>query len=146
MKKYFRGIMALLLVSLLLGGNVGYASALELTEAARQATVRYSNLLSSHAAIEINQSTGKVTCSANATSRIATDTLKVTMTLQKLSGNTWDEVKTWTNSGSEIVSMSKTLYIAQAGSYRVISSTDVYNSAGNYVESGSATSKTVSFS
>lgn len=146
MKKHFRGIVALLLVSFAFWGNVGYASAFEFTEATKQAEARYSNLLLSHAAIEINQSTGKVTCSATATSRIATDTLKVTMTLQRLSGNTWDDVKTWANSSSEIVSMSKTFYIAQAGTYRVITNTDVYDSAGDYVESGSATSKTVSFS
>lgn len=146
MKKHFHIIMALFLVTAIFYGNMGYVSAADYTATAEQVETRYSDLVISTAGIEINASTGRVTCSANARSRVSTDSLKLTMTLQKQSGGTWTDVKTWSDSNKELISMSKAYYIYQAGTYRVISSTDVYDSAGNYIESGSATSKTVSYS
>ncbi len=146
MNKHLRVIMTLLLVTVLFCGNIGHASAANLTTAAEQTEFRYSDLIMSTAGIEINASTGRVTCRATAQSRVATDTLEVTMTLQKQSGKTWDDVKTWSGSDTGMISMSKPYYISKAGTYRVISSTDVYNSAGQYIESSSATSKTASYS
>ena len=150
MKRCIYTIMPFFLImACLTCGSVAYASEESIGDdfaEQYQITPRYTNLMSASASIEIKESTGRVACGMNAVSRGTTDTLKVTLALQMLSGNTWSNVKTWTTSGENTISMMKYYYISQAGTYRVQSVTEVYDSDGNYIESATATSTSKSYS
>ena len=59
----------------------------------------------------------------------------VTVTLQRSTNQIlWDNVKTWTASGSNFVEISKTYYVKSGYYYRVEFVVDAYNAAGAFVE------------
>ena len=54
-------------------------------------------------------------------------------------------IKSWTASGKGSVSLDKSWYVTSGSDYQVVASATVYNSTGNYVDSGTAYSDVVSY-
>lgn len=68
----------------------------------------------------------------------------LTATLQRSTNQVlWDDVKTWTTSGSDFVEISKTYYVKSGYYYRVEIVVDAYNAAGAFVETVSLCSSIV---
>lgn len=68
----------------------------------------------------------------------------LTVTLQRSTNQIlWDDVKTWTTSGSDIFEISKTYYVKSGYYYRVEVVVDAYNAAGAFIETVSLYSSTV---
>ena len=107
---------------------------------------QYEHIMGITSSIQINQSSGRVTCNMTAVSRHTTDTLDVTLYLQKLSGNAWITVKWWESSDTQSFSMTSLYYITDAGTYRARVVTDVYDVSGNFVESIATKSATATYS
>ena len=82
-------------------------------------------------AIELTISTsGKASCYSWAESAYSTDTIDLTMELQRYIGGTWDTVKSWNGSGTAIAYLNKDWYITSGYNYRVLATAKVYNSSG----------------
>jgi len=142
MKKKIRSILAMALALCLLGGTAGQACATGIVEGVdtTQIELRYAHIMGTTATININSSSGKITSSMTAVSSVTSDTLRVTMSLQKLENGDWEDVKTWNASSQHSISYSKPYYVYERGTYRVYVVIEVYNSSNNLVESVTAES------
>lgn len=84
---------------------------------------------------------------ANCTGRMELEndyTGDLTVTLQRSTNKLhWENVKTWTASGSEVVEISKTYYVKSGYYYCVEVTVDAYNAAGTFVETATACSSLV---
>ena len=96
----------------------------------------YTNIDSIAAALTIN-TYGKATCTGSAALTYASDSGKIIMYLQKKDGNTWYNLYSWTDS-AEPLFLSGSRYVVSGYNYRVKTVLTVYDSAGNYVDGGSA--------
>ena len=136
MKKEIRIFLSLALALCLLGGNISQAYAAGIVEETdyTQIEPRYVHIMGTTATINVNSSTGKITSSMTAVSSVTSDTLKVTMSLQKLENGDWEDVKTWDTSSQHSISYSKPYYVYERGTYRVYVVIEVYNSSNNLVE------------
>lgn len=103
---------------------------------------RYTGTISVRASIS-KVSAGKVKCSGKVILRDGY-TASVTMTLQKMSGGSWTPVDYWTQSGSGTISFSHTKNVSTGYSYRCVVCAVVYDSNGNYVETATAYSSSLS--
>lgn len=83
-------------------------------------------------------SSGKSTCYCSVDSSVTTDTVDLTMDLQryvKENGKEyWDTLKTWTSSGTYVASLNKTWYVSSGYEYRLRITAKVYNSSGTLQE------------
>lgn len=121
MKKLIHStIPALLLLSLLLGSFS--------TAQAAGVTPRYTGIASITSGLTIS-STGKATCNGNS---IIWDDYTADIAVElKQDGTT---IKTWTSSGSEIVSAGGTYYVKSGHTYVVTTTVTVYDSTGNVLD------------
>lgn len=105
---------------------------------------RLSKLTSLNATLDIDAS-GRATCYSSARDSDRTDSVSLYMELQRSSnGSSWTTVKSWSTTGSSFVSLTQSWYVNTSGySYRVVATASVYNSAGTFVESVTATSAVV---
>lgn len=74
-----------------------------------------------------------------------TDTVKLTMELQRLEGIVWVPIKSWSTTGSSTVSIDKDWYVLSGYKYRVQGIAQVSNSSGTLLEIATATSSTVTY-
>lgn len=109
------------------------------SEASRGEPLRYTGISSIAAGLTINN-VGCATCSGGAVT-YSGYSVDLTMKLQR-DGTT---IKTWTTSGSPVVSLSKDYYVTSGHNYQVVTSVDVYNSKGAYVATYSCTSNVKSY-
>ena len=81
---------------------------------------------------------GLASCSGAITLSDSSCSASLTMKLQQYTSSGWSTIETWSTSNS--TRLSKTRYVTSGYYYRVVTSANVYNSSGKYVESPSATS------
>lgn len=79
-------------------------------------------------------SDGKSTCYSKVTSAYLTDTVDVTMELQRVNNGDWETVKTWTGSGTRQVSLDKIWYVLSGYTYQLCITAEVYDANGNLKE------------
>lgn len=98
-----------------------------------------------NAGLNINSS-GKATCIGHASAYDSSHTTRLTVELQKYTGNGWSTFKSWSTSstGQSIAGLEEDYYVVH-GTYRVCSTAKVYNASGNLLENKSAYSDTVTY-
>lgn len=88
-------------------------------------------------------STGSATCYAN-TKTLSGYTAKVKVELQK-KNNSWETIKTWTDTNSVSATVSKSYSVSKGYSYRLKTTHSSIDSDGNVVESFTMYSSTKSY-
>lgn len=138
MKKLSMVLSAWLLAMLMMCNvTAGAVSSLTIEEG----IVPYYNVIRTLTAdLTINRS-GKSTCSASV--RTSPSGYSITLTCDLCKDG--DVIKSWTASGKGNASLDKSWYVTSGSDYQVIASATVYDSAGNYVDSGTAYSSVVSY-
>lgn len=101
--------------------------------------IRYVDLTRLSASLNINGTTAS--CSGTAKTLISTDTIKMSMYLQKHTSTGWNIIRSWYKQGIRLVTLDKSESGLSSGTYRVFLYTEVYDSNGNFVESAYAYSK-----
>lgn len=106
--------------------------------------VPYYTYISSMRAELVISALGIATCEGKISSYNASaSTGKVVVTLQKKDG-TWQDVKSWTTTGSALNTVGSDLYVVSRGYYyRVHVTGTIYNSSGTALETDTLTSKEV---
>ena len=128
-KKRFRSMIAILVAA------CTFMTALSISAAAEEVTVqpRYTAVINMQAGLDFNWLGG-----AKCTGRVNLEngyTGDLTVTLQRSTNQVlWDDVKTWTASGSETVEIDKTYYVKSGYYYCVELTVDAYNAAGTLIE------------
>jgi hypothetical protein len=89
-------------------------------------------------------SNGYADCYSRVSLTYSSDTVTLTMELQKQNGSAWNKVNSWNTSGSGTVSLGKGCYV-NSGTYRVKATAQVYNSSGSLIETATAYSITVNY-
>lgn len=128
MKKALTLLLSLVLVFGVLA-PVAYAA-----PAVRAVQPRYIRIGSFDTAFNIN-SNGKATCYASVESWYDTDTVDLTMELQRLEDGTWTTIKTWTGSGTHFTTLDKIWYVLTSYEHRIKVTAKIYNAAGVLLES-----------
>ena len=101
--------------------------------------IKYVDLTILSAALEISGNTAS--CSGTAKTMVSTDTIKMTMYLQKQVSTGWSTAASWSKQGKKLVTLDKSKSGLSAGTYRVRLYIAVYDSNGTFVESANAYSK-----
>lgn len=91
--------------------------------------------------VSLNITGNTALCSGSAKSMISTDTIKMTMYLQKQTSTGWSNVASWYKQDIRLVSLNKSKSGLSSGTYRVFLYVEVFDSNGNYIESANAFSK-----
>ena len=65
----------------------------------------------------------------------SSDTVYITMRLQRYSNGSWTTVKTWSGSGTRVCDVMGEWYVYHGYSYRNYTTVTVYTSSGSFVES-----------
>lgn len=94
----------------------------------------YEDIRTFYATIEIDDN-GKATAYSYVFTSTSSNTVYLTVYLQKLSGNTWSTQTSGSTSGSPYTSKSVTRYVTTGYYYRTKAVASVYNSSGKLVES-----------
>lgn len=95
---------------------------------------RYQSICTFTANIDISSS-GRATCYGKVMTWDTTDVVDLTLELQRTTYNgTWTTIKTWTNSGSSVVSVDKDWYVASGYYYRVAVTAELSTSDGEFIE------------
>lgn len=137
-KKRFRSMIAALVAV------CTFMTVLSVSAAAEEVTVqpRYTAVINMQAGLDFNWLGG-----AKCTGRVNFEngyTGNLTATLQRSTNQVlWEDVKTWTASGSETVEISKTYYVTSGYYYCLEVTVDAYNAAGMFVETVSLCSSIV---
>lgn len=87
-----------------------------------------------YSTIDIDDS-GKATAYSYIFTSTSSNTVYLTVYLQKLSGNTWSTLTSGSSSGSPYTSKSVSRYVTSGYYYRAKGVASVYNSSGAFVES-----------
>nr|WP_312576498.1 hypothetical protein [Sedimentibacter sp.] len=99
----------------------------------------WTNLITLGTTLSIDSS-GQATCTGNMTQNLTDGTCILVMNLQKLdSNNSWNTIATWTKKGSTKC-VNTTYKNISKGTYRLSLTGKVYNSYGNFIESGTINS------
>ena len=101
-------------------------------------TPRFTSISLLNAGLSINSS-GKATCIGHGSAYDSSHTTRLTVQLQKSTGNGWNAIKSWSASstGTSVAGIEEGYYIIH-GTYRVCATAKVYNASGNLLESKSA--------
>lgn len=79
-------------------------------------------------------SNGKTSCGSFVRARTSTNKVYLTMTLQRSSGSGWENVKTWSTSGTYSAALAEEKYVVSGYTYRVKVTASAYTSSGTFVE------------
>lgn len=85
-------------------------------------------------------SNDKSTSYSAVTSSSRTDTIDLTMELQREVDGEWETIKSWSTSGLLSVSLDKDWYVLKGYDYQVLATADVYNANGVWQETVSEVS------
>ena len=128
MKKILASVLAVLMVTLLatptLAAETGSYSSSSMM------TPNYTYIWQMSAGLKIS-SAGKAHCSGSVDASSNSYYVKLTVTLQKKSNSSWENVKSWSTSGmgqSGLI-IEEDYYVAR-GTYRVLTTAKIYNSTG----------------
>lgn len=86
-------------------------------------------------------SRGKATCYGDATASSSNYRVQIAMTLYNEAGN----IMSWTSSGGDSISLSKTWYVSSGHTYHVLVTSTVYSSNGSLLETVTAASRYITF-
>ena len=107
-------------------------------------TPDFSRIISFVADLSIS-SRGLANCYSRVRLANSTDTVTLTMELQRQNGSSWTRVNSWSTDGSGTVTIERDWFVASGHSYRIQTTARVFNSNGALVETSSATSGTVRY-
>jgi hypothetical protein len=107
-------------------------------------TPRYVNASVFAVSLSINSS-GKAMSYAYASAATYSNSVYLTITLQRYTSSGWTNVKSWSTSGTREAELDKSYYVTSGYSYRTKAVATLYTSSGSYVEQITAYSKTVSY-
>ena len=107
-------------------------------------TPRYARIIIYEVSLTISPA-GLTDCYSRVRLADSTDTATITIELQQKNGSTWSNLKSWSISGSDVVSIDKERYVSPGYTYRVYSTVQVYNSSGKLMETATLTSKTADY-
>ena len=130
-------ILVLALMFILASFTTSYAEGSDMTT--YDLNIRYVDLTRLSASLNISGTTAS--CSGTAKTLISTDTIKMSMYLQKQTSTGWSNVASWYKEGTRLVTLDKSRSGLSAGTYRVLLYVTVYDSNGNFVESACVYSK-----
>ena len=133
-------ILCLILVLLLVMLSVTPAMAVE-----SESTVmpRYSYIGKMYSGLQIGK-LGLSACQANCYVDNA-DHIVLTAQLRQYNGSSWTTVKTWTATGTNIASISKTYAVPSGYTYCLRVGCNVYNASGVLIETGTCYSNQVTY-
>ena len=94
---------------------------------------RYLYITETNTGIRLNSSTGAVICEASARTQNNME-IQIECKLQRFNNSKWNNVKTWTASGTGSASISKSWSVPGGYDYRIYATYKVYDSNGNCVE------------
>ncbi len=135
MKRVFILLLALMLF--LASFITSYAE--ESDMATNYLNIRYVDLTRLSASLNISGTTAS--CSGTAKTLISTDTIKMSMYLQKQTSTGWSNVSSWYKQGVRLVTLKKDKSGLTAGTYRVRLYVLVYDSNGSFIESANVYSQ-----
>ena len=95
---------------------------------------RYTYISRCSSGLSINESTGVATCRASCNTS-AGYTVQVECKLQRYMGSYWGTIKTWTDTDTQAVLITKNWAVYSGYTYRVHTTFSVFNSAGVLLES-----------
>lgn len=99
----------------------------------------YRRILTFDIDLDIN-SRDKSTSYSKVTSSCDTDTIDLTMELQREVNGDWETIKSWSSSSAWVASMEKDWYVVKGYDYQLLSTADVYNENGIWQETVSEVS------
>lgn len=79
-------------------------------------------------------SSWKSTCYFYVKSSVSTDTVDLTMELQRLEGESWKTKKTWTTSDTYSATLDKDWYVTPGYEYRILVTALIYDANGTLLE------------
>ena len=88
---------------------------------------------------DIDISGGTAACECTARSNASSDSIYLSMSLQRHSDGGWTNVKSWATTGAGSASLYKTTDVSSGYYYRVKASAMVYNADGTLVETANKT-------
>ena len=143
MKKQMKTFLSMLMVICLLSTTVLAAGA---TDEDYGVMPCYDHISSVAVGLSISLA-GKATCDTGVTLYDNTHSAEITMVLYRTDdGSNWDEVKTWTYTGTgRNIDLTKYWYITSGYDYAVQSWVDVYDADGDFIESTAVTSPIKSY-
>lgn len=77
---------------------------------------------------------GKASCDGFVRARVPTNVVYLTMTLQRTSGGGWNNVKSWSTSGTSSAALAEEWYVVSGYTYRVKVTASDYTSSGSFIE------------
>lgn len=131
-KRFFVLSVVLLLVVSVLAGPAGAVSANG--QGIQPYYVNLAKLLP-----DIDISGGTATCECTARSNTSSDSIYLSMSLQRYSNGSWTNVKSWATTGGGSASLYKTTDVSSGYYYRVKASATVYSADGTLVETANKT-------
>lgn len=138
MYKLFRLCITLVLVIVLSCGSLS-ALALDVdTEEPPEIPEEYVHLKSVSANINVASGIARVTSSGLVSG--GSDTVYVSIKLQRMTNNTWTTLKTWYGSGTGCCVVSANWNVVSGYTYRNFTTITVYTASGSYVETTYVTS------
>ena len=142
MKKMLAILLVVLLTVVLSGVAVAEMSSYE----EPQIQPRYDHTNSIKATLSIDSS-GNATCSGSVKATSGSSKVSVTVRLKKLENGSWNTIATWSDSGSgsTTVKAGGSQKVSSGYSYKVVTSGTIKDSAGNVLESPSASSTTKTY-
>ena len=121
------------------------SSASAAAPAAETVQPRYTNIIQYYADLEIT-SAGRADCYVYIKLANTTDSVTLTMTLQRSSDKTnWSDVKSWSTTGKSTVYLDESYYVVSGYYYQLVATANVYTSAGSLAETASTPSGTVKY-
>lgn len=132
MKKFFRTLTIAILI-LALSCNSIFAVAVDIeSDVQPEFPEDYVHLASTSANINITSGVARVTSSGR--SSVSTDTVYISVKLQRMANYTWTTLKTWSTSGTGHCALTATWNVPAGYTYRNFTTITVYNSSGSFVE------------
>ena len=146
MKTKIRKATSVLLSLVCLTAALSPASAVNVAEDTPQEVIepRYTGLVQLLTSLDISPS-GTASCMGKATIRSGY-TGDLTVILQRSTdGRNWNNVATWTASGSGSVVISRSITVVSGYQYQVVSSIDISTNSGSFVEDSEIASRVVEY-
>jgi len=142
-KRVLAAVLCWMLIACLAAPTALAAQTQPNEQEAESSTTRFARILIYEVDLSIS-SAGLTTSYSRVKLLHSTDTLALTIELQRQNGSKWDLVNSWSTTGSGTVSIEKGWYVS-SGTYRMQATAKVYNSSGTLVETAIATTGNVSY-
>lgn len=105
---------------------------------------RYLRIRSFDIAFDISSS-GKSSCYSKIVTYESTDTIDLTIELQRDGGSGWSTIKTWTGEDTGRISLDKVWYVTSGYEYRLRITAEIYDTNGKLLETQIDYSRSVDY-